>query len=839
MLWNFMETCNVFLKTEDCWVGFLNRYFERVALLVAFFGVCLGQAATADLFPNPHVTIMYLDLRLAHGDEQRQAELAQYIEQHAVGQRVRLETITHPRPLNTTVTAIKSPPGKEMIANWLSNNARRANANRRVYLVNLNKRFHDYLRELEDEPDIIASTEPRANIHFVAAKTEIAIPGKYVSMDTHEVSEYCMVQSIASNDAAAEIDRWGIKAIGHMPGGAIPNGNVGRAYAAMISQNNPAGSGPVREFLGFGDMTCPDVPPVKPPFQALNTSGPCSAAPAQPASAPFNCAASATTPITPPHKPPRTTPIVQTSPPVSPATGPATVPSQPQGKTFLKSVSDLAIRQGNATVTLVTTEPFGKSKKGETPAAITFASNNIQAKLGLGSGGIGNTVTRLDIQRKQGVAPLELTLEKGATCRAGRAFSARITWIRRGLILSTRIQGYLASCDGDTPTILRLDDNLKSIPRGAGLTFGGASYPDFDDMVILLDASGSMNKNRIKSGLLYWNVAKETSEQLLTGLAALPNENFALVHFGANQQGVGTCNTDLEFGLGAANTTITDAAIARINQLNANGNTSLAEGLEYSWRELEDTGGVIAVITDLKEHTCPGDPCETVRSLRAEREKQMAADPSLREIRVKYVVSVGLLGLINIEEFARCAGAEVLTADDVLKVGPATERILHDMKPAPSGALDLDVELNNTTTGTLTAPQVNAEYTGSGTPNPLDPQRLVGLKTQAVDVKVGAFRSSDLSESAVLVKDGFKTEVRAIFTPPRFDLKLPPHIGQPDAKWEIKETVSGVSHYFVGARVVTYLPPGDYEIQAWSGETYVKNTATADWNAVIDMLIQP
>jgi hypothetical protein len=349
----------------------------------------------------------------------------------------------------------------------------------------------------------------------------------------------------------------------------------------------------------------------------------------------------------------------------------------------------------------------------------------------------------------------------------------------------------------------------------------------FEQVVLVIDASGSMNQNRLNNGKLYWSMAKDLSAKLLTTISAETQTDFGLVHFGANQPSFGVCTTELAQPLGKGTPQNAKKAISIVNRWKPNGKTSLARGLELAWTQLDSTGGMIVVFTDLERDNCNGDPCATVRRL---TEARGANKPP---IEIRYVVSVGNVGFKTTRAFADCSGSETLSATKDDDIQDVVDRIMDHLRPPAIGKVSFSISALDPTNLGAQLPQSAVATLKSASSNPVSLSNGTSRQVNDTSAKVDVLMpfSQRFDSGLFEVAPGTTTQVQTFYTPPLVQLSLPPSASTNDTKWAITHVATGTVKYFQGPIVEQYMLTGDYDVEVWSGELYLKRAFTAEWNS--------
>lgn len=370
---------------------------------------------------------------------------------------------------------------------------------------------------------------------------------------------------------------------------------------------------------------------------------------------------------------------------------------------------------------------------------------------------------------------------------------------------------------------------MLAFPVGAQQT----SY--FKNIVILMDASGSMTEQRLEDGQLNWTMSKKHSAALLNGLVSDTKTPFSVVHFGADQPRFGVCTEGVGQPMGPADERRAKEAIQTISSWDPNGKTSLADGIKLAWAQLEDTGGAIIVFTDFEEDNCGGDPCATVERLFRTR------DPGKPPINIRYVIPIGIAGFRTSDAFANCSGAETLPALKDEDIPKNVEKILDSLRPPKEARLKVSMTVSDPTGLGVTLPRQSVATVRSGGSNETisRPSAEVVVRGDVSRVEVVLTRSEDFVSGDVATPKGTTARVQTFFTPPLVLLSLDRNLGTADTKWSVTNAQTGEQFLFAGPQVEQFLPAGDYDVEVWEGEIHLTYAFSAEWNSISEHQIAP
>lgn len=359
----------------------------------------------------------------------------------------------------------------------------------------------------------------------------------------------------------------------------------------------------------------------------------------------------------------------------------------------------------------------------------------------------------------------------------------------------------------------------------------------YKHLALVIDASGSMEDEKLADGQLNWSLAKKHIAALLQEIGRETQTPVAIVNFGENQPSYGVCTQGVTHALSPGTSQQVEKIIFDISEKwIPNGKTSLAAGIELAWEELDATGGMIVVFTDLEQDNCGGDPCQTVLRLTKER------DPSKPVIHLRYVVPIGDTGLAASEEFAFCSGAEVLAAKkdpDVLENVPV---IMDPLRPPKDAEVEFAMSVLDPTNLGISLPLQSSAVLAinGGRSISMSRQAEEKVKGTSARVSISIPNADPMDLGPFVTAKGSKSVVNAYFTPPLVELTLPAAASAiPDIKWVLTEQRSKRQHLFSGAVVLQFIPAGSYVVEVFAGELYISGSFKAKWNSFSNHQFNP
>lgn len=196
---------------------------------------------------------------------------------------------------------------------------------------------------------------------------------------------------------------------------------------------------------------------------------------------------------------------------------------------------------------------------------------------------------------------------------------------------------------------------------------------DVNTRVVVLDASGSMERRTSVDQAVFADLAKNSTKRLFAGFEQEGDVAAGLAVLGDNGDRGDCGDYRMAHSLRRVDAQHKAAVDATIDGIRRYGATPLSQAMEMAYGELPKGGGVMILISDFdKRNQCERDPCKKARELVARGYKEG------RPLDVWFVIAIGQ-SAERLDRLAQCVDGWLYEVTSSDKVEPVVTQILDQM----------------------------------------------------------------------------------------------------------------------------------------------------------------